>query len=265
MSKADARKTRLGLPGKPKTVSQIAEQLETFRLTGSRTPRQNDSSDPAPKKNRVSLYDPAAKPLVDDPIGAIVFANVAPDAVLAKVRNVDSHVSLVGVKRASRPIDYLRDRSSNPISGEQYKAAEQFLADHEMMGRVGSNTAATIAHLESSVPWTRRDFEVKEAGDMMPYGTVTKLPKDVSDAMLQAAFRKRRMLQRLSAWERSVLSDLILSDYPVGVIAQRWAITLEAASTLVRIALWNLVKIYEETNAEFRSWLVAERSLNDQS
>jgi hypothetical protein len=185
-----------------------------------------------------------------------------PDSVLVRVRTAEG-VSLVTRKDYGRPVDYLRYRAKHPISDAMFMAAEFYAGDYYAISHVGSNTAATIDHLMKAVPMTSDDRRMLDqeginGGRMHPKSECHEAA-DPSDRMLSAAFSLKRIDERLDPVQRSLLRDFLIREHTIGVIAQRWRWTPEAASTMVRYALHRLVDVYEMLREDFATWLRQER------
>lgn len=188
-----------------------------------------------------------------------ILNGVDPDTVLVRVRSATG-ANFAMRRDLKRPIDYLRYRSKKPISESMFLAGEIFAADHQGYSHVGSNTAATLHHMEKEIaPWSAADAE------RMRSGTVTKprfevhVASDPSDRMLDAALRVKRIEQKLDKVHYTLLRDLLIRELTLGSIAQRWGWHLEAVSVMVRHALACLVKAYEELNPEFAEFSADER------
>jgi hypothetical protein len=185
-----------------------------------------------------------------------------PDSVLVRVRNADG-VSLVTRKDYGRPIDYLRYRVKNPISDAMFMAAEFYYGDYHAISQVGSNTQATIDHLMKAVPYSAADRRMLDQegvnGGRMRPKSETHESADPSERMLGAAFALKRIDQGLDRVQREVLRDLVIRERTIGVIAQRWKWSTDAASVMVRYALLRLVEVYEATREDFAAWLRQER------
>jgi hypothetical protein len=202
-----------------------------------------------------------------DVIRTIVYEQLAPDVALVQIR--DGHtVHINGSKTADTPLNYLhkRVRPSSRINDIQYNAALRYTMDKKALGRVGSNTASTIEHLIMSPTLSREDnLDIKEGVQFMRMAGEIKPVKDPSNQMLAAAWRAKRMDAKLDGWEIAVLNDLLVSERTVGMIADRWGIPTEAASTLVKLALWKLARVYESLDREFQAWLSIERQVTHEA
>ncbi len=191
-----------------------------------------------------------------------VLSGVDPDSVLVRVRTAEG-VSLATKKDYGRPIDYLRYRVKNPISDTAFMAAEFYASDYHAISQVGSNTQATIDHLQKAVPLTAEDRRMLDqeginGGRMHSSGEVHET-KDPSERMLGAAFNLKRIDERLDKVQREILRDLLIREITVGTIAQRWRWSPDAASVMVRYALLRLVEVYESLREDFASFIRAER------
>lgn len=191
--------------------------------------------------------------MVVDPMRAVL-DGTDPDTVLVRVRNAEG-VALATRKDYGRPLDYLRYRVKNPISDVMFMAAEFYVGDFHAIGQTGSNTAATIQHLQKSVPLTAEDRRMLDqegvnGGRMHPKSEVHET-SDPSERMLGAAFALKRVTERLDRVQQELLRDLLIREMTVGTIAQRWRWTPDAASVMVRYALHRLVEAYESLREDF--------------
>lgn len=224
------------------------------------------SSNARPFKNRKPkkqprLYDPGTLPQVHDPIGAVVHGGQNPDAVFAQVRTNDD-VRYVGTKVADRPIDYLAFRlpQRQRISQAQYMAAMQFLADANAVGRFGSNTGNIVRHLESAYPLSQSEREELSSGKLMRAAAEDRPVKQDDLARVYTVMRINHVKTRLDRFDYALIVDLVVREYPVGVIAQRVGVSPESASALVRVALWRLVSAMEVASTEFSAWMATQRT-----
>lgn len=186
-----------------------------------------------------------------------------PETVLVRVKHAEG-VALATRKDYGRPIDYLRYRVKNPISDAMFMAAEFYHGDYHAISPVASNTMSTINHLMMAVPLSADDRRMLDqeginGGRMHSAGECHGAPSDPSERMLGAAFALKRIDDKLDRVQREVLRDLLIREYTVGTIAQRWKWTPEAASVMVRYALNRLVDVYEETREDFAAYLRQER------
>jgi hypothetical protein len=197
-----------------------------------------------------------------DPMRAVL-DGTDPETVLVRVRHAEG-TSLATRKDYGRPIDYLRYRVKNPITDAMFMAAEFYHGDYHAISQVGSNTQATINHLMTAVPMTADDRRMLDqdginGGRMRSSGECHGAPADPSDRMLGAAFTLKRIDARLDKVQRELLRDLVVREYTVGTIAQRWKWSPDAASVMVRYALLRLVEVYESMREDFAAYLRQER------
>lgn len=191
---------------------------------------------------------------IKDPFAAVIIDGLNPDSVLGKVFSQDGP-SVVAVRVSDSPIEYLHSsRVGRPISDECYRAAKLYQAleeDNRQFGAVG-NTLDRQESIAAGVKWTPEDRELKDFGRMMAvsddsHGGVARDPIEGS------RIRLHRVNDRLSRIDKSILTDLLLRDIPVGRIALRWGANPDAMGLLVRVALCNLTLIMESVDAEFRA------------
>ncbi len=186
-----------------------------------------------------------------------------PDSVLVRVRTAEG-VTLAVRKDYGRPIDYLRYRvKNNPISDAQFMAAEFYAADYYAISQVGSNTQATINHLQMAVPLSSEDRRMLanegiNGGRMHSKGESHEAA-DPSERMLGAALALKRVDEKLDPVIRQLLRDLIIREHTVGTIAQRWRWSPDGAGTMVRYALQKLVGVYEHLRDDFAAYMRDER------
>lgn len=197
-----------------------------------------------------------------EPMMRAVLDGTDPDSVLVRVRHAEG-MALVTRKNYGRPIDYLRYRSTNPITDAMFMAAEFYAGDYLAIGQVGSNTQATIDHLMKAVPMSADDRRMLSqeginGGRMHSKGEVHEA-SDPSERMLGAALALKRIDDRLDPVQRVILRDLLINELPIGVIAQRWKWTPDTASVMARYALLRLVQVYENLREDFAAYLRLER------
>jgi hypothetical protein len=176
-----------------------------------------------------------------------------PESVLVRVRNAEG-VTFAVRKDYGRPLDYLRYRSKIPISDVLYLAGEFYASDYAAISQVGSNTQSTIDALMRSVPWTAEDKRLVESGRYIhPKGEAHEAA-DQSMRMVSAAWSLKRVDERLDGVLRELLRDLLVRELTVGMIAQRWRMQPDSASTMLRYALMKLSEVYEQTRKEFADY-----------
>ncbi len=198
-----------------------------------------------------------------DPMQAIL-NGADPDTVLVRVRTAEG--SSFALRRDQRrPIDYLRYRSKNPITDIQFLAAELYAADIAGLGSTTSNTQAVINHMQrEKEPWTSEEAAQMRSGTMIKPRFEVHEVNDPSDRMLDAAFRVKRIDERLDKVHCALLRDLLVRELTVGNIAMRWKWQPEAAAVMVRHALATLVIAYEAANEEFAVYARQERQADQQ-
>ena len=88
----------------------------------------------------------------------------------------------------------------------------------------------------------------------MSVGEAPRMPHQDDAGRVQTMFRRRRVRERLPREYVAVLDDLIVRELSVGAISRRWGVSPEGMGLVVRFALWNLVRVLNEVDAEFQAW-----------
>lgn len=204
----------------------------------------------------------------DDMMGQMIFNGADPAITLAKVRDLDGFVSYVQVAVSSRPIDYLHKRGTvkQRIADAQFFAAERYLNDYSSAARVGSNTASTMEVLSKyKRAWSSSEAEEVRSGNMVrtaKAGDAGK-PSSVGDAVFAMAIKMRNVNAALSDLDRLLITNLVLKEYPIGVMSSMMGIAPEALGVLVRAALWSLAATYRRLDPEFRQWCENQMRMQD--
>ncbi len=191
-----------------------------------------------------------------------------PADVLVRVRGVEA-VTLAVRRNYGRPLDYLRSRSKNAISDAMFMAGDMYIADIMALSPMASNTQATIEHMQRTVELTSDEKAERrhqlDTGNYIHSKGETHAVNDPSTRILSAAFRLKRIDEKLDHVMRELLRDLLIREYSVGTIAQRWRWQPDGASTMVRYALARLVNIYEMIDTEFAAYVRKLRVLESEA
>lgn len=229
-------------------------------------PERTRETPPFVKKPRVAGKPIPTKPK-PDPLREIIFERKHPDAVLGKVRDAEGVQIIPLGKVADCPLEYLyaRQPEHRRLTDEQYLAAVRYREDLRALARTGSNTSAIIDHMRMAPnKVTKEDRHMIAQG--IPFMKANEAHvggADPSDRMLATAFRVSRFEKRLDPVDAAVLNDLLIHERSVAQIGARWSWQPEAASAMVRRALWSLTALSMVLDAEYQATVAAMRMSTD--